>query len=209
MNKYTDAELDAMVAEQKRRATLSSVVLPEKIQYIKSIVEYGAKRVRNIRPWYFWSPQISVSVASSTLTYLYHTLQNDQTGVFTSQATLANIPTNFLYYGDLHYQVQPPSAQAAAYQINIGVTSYQKDAAIRSQIFQRLDAFDDGYNTYPTHTGTLAAAINGWTKPNNVYERNPILFHTFALQVNANATGSVTFLMQFKFNGYQVETTDA
>jgi hypothetical protein len=202
-------QFDLILEEQRKRASLNSVLLPEKYSYIKSIIDGGAKRVRTIRPYYFWSPTISVSVVSSTLTYLYHTLTQDTSGVLVTQATLANIPTGFLYYGNLYYQVQPPSAQAAAYQVNIGVTSYQKDGAVRAQQFQRLDAFDDGYNTYPTHTGTLAAAINGWTKPNNVYERSEILFHCFALQVNSNATGSVTFNLQVKFSGYQIETTDA
>jgi len=207
--KYTANDYDRIISEQQKRVALNSSVASERYTYIKSIIDGGAKRVRSIRPYYFWSPQISVNVGISTLTYLYHTLTQDTSGVLVTQATLANIPTNFLYFGNLYYQVQPPSAQTAAYQVNIGVTSYQKDGAVRAQQFQRLDAFDDGYNTYPTHTGTLAAAINGWTKPNNVYERQDILFHCFALQVNTNATGGVTFLMQVKFSGYQIETTDA
>ena len=206
---FTETEWEKMLAKQKAALAAQSVVLPEKYQYIKSIIEGGPKRVKVIRPYYFWSPTFAVNVGVSTLSYYYHTLETDTVGTLTAQTTLSNLPTNLMYFGNLYYQIQPPSVQTAAYQVNIGVTSYQKSGAIRSQIFQRLDAFDDGYNTYPTHTGTLAAAVNGWTKPNNVYERQDILFHCFALQINTNATGTIQFNAQVKFSGYQIETTDA
>lgn len=207
---YTKEQIDLMISEQAKRLALNSAVLPTEYQYIKSIIEIGPKRVRTIRPYYFQSPLNSIVQNINTNLYYYTDLTNDTTGTFTSNATLGNLPTNFLYFGNLYFMIYPPSSQAAAFQTEIGCTSYQKNAAtIRSVQWVRLDAFDDGYNTYPTHTGTLFAGVNAWTKPNNIYEREKLLFHCAGVRVNTNGTGSVSFQFMVKFSGYQIETTEA
>lgn len=205
----TEKFLDDVVNEQRRRAAISNKIVTDEVLYINSLVNAGPKRARSVRPYYFQSVNNVLTIASNTLLYYYTDLQND-TLAFQNNATLGNLPTNFLYYGNLYFMVYPPSAQTAAYQVELGCTSYQKNAAtIRATQWVRLDAFDDSYNTYPTHVGTLFPAVNGWTRPNNQYEKEKLLFHAAGLRVNTNATGTVNFNVMLKFNGYQIETTEA